>query len=357
MTLYYLPIQPLEERYTEQWYRWFPQAFDRRDIEWKMVDGEALIEDEIKTGTFLDINSSAHWMATQNAAVAKLFCQGAVKNGDIFFVADVEHFGIENIRYLATLNDIDIRIVGFVHAGSYTKGDFFEKCSPFAFQYENGWSRVFDILCVGSEYHRHAYCHSRGGDWQKVRVTGNPYYLSELPEGREWDTRNFHVVHTNRPDPEKNPNEALDALALLKQRNPDWNMAVTTGRREWGSGALRQRALRMERTGVFTIYEGITKDNYLRLLGDSKVMTGNSPEENFGYCILEAMGMGAQPVIPKHCSHPELLCGTASLLFTPGDMEDQVKKIEKAVEQPLDVQKFALRYESSMDKIIDLCMQ
>ena len=45
--IYYIPIEPLDERYTEQWYRWFPQEFKRQNKEFTVIDGTPLLEGEI----------------------------------------------------------------------------------------------------------------------------------------------------------------------------------------------------------------------------------------------------------------------------------------------------------------------
>ena len=51
--LYYIPIEPLEERYTEQWYRNFPSYFRDSGYSVEIIDGEPL-SSSVDVGTFLD---------------------------------------------------------------------------------------------------------------------------------------------------------------------------------------------------------------------------------------------------------------------------------------------------------------
>ena len=365
MTVYYLPIEPLNERYTEQWYRWFPEEFARQGLEYVVLDGDPLLQDEIKVGTFLDINSTLHYKAEQLKRVADLFHRRLVKAGDCFFVADIEFFGIEAIRYLSVLNNISVKLVGFAHAGSYTRGDFMEPCIPFARVYERGWGEICDVICVGSEYHRECLItlrlSTRGS--RQVVVTGNPYFLEEIQTpgrsaiGEESrPSRPPLILHSNRPDPEKNPGQALYVFSLLSRRNPEWRFAVCTSRKQWASGRLREDALGMVHPERFAIFEGLSKNAYLDLLSGSSVMLSCSSEENFGYCILEAAALGCMPVLKNCASHPELLGSDFADLLYDGT-QGAVEVIERAVANPCptEITKVAEKYRDSLSRIVALC--
>jgi glycosyltransferase involved in cell wall biosynthesis len=206
------------------------------------------------------------------------------------------------------LNGLRVKIAGFVHAGSYTKFDFVEKCQPFARFYEEAWDRVFDLIFVGSGYHAYVLSRDRGlgRNCCGVEITGNPYVSKEVSDLVVDVCKVDRVIHTNRPDPEKNPLATLAVFDRLKKKHPDWEFMVTTGRLQWGEGEIRKVALDLQSRGVLTIEEGISKSQYFRLLAASKVMTGNTKEENFGYCILEAMICGTVPVVERAYSHPSV---------------------------------------------------
>lgn len=324
--VYYIPIEPLEERYTEQWYRWFPEEFKRQRLDFTVIDGTTLTN-VVETGTFLDVNSTLFYKAEQLKRIAQLFYEKKIKDGDCFFVADIEFWGIDAIRYLSVLNNITVRITGFCHAGSYTVEDYFAKTAPFAQHYEHAWGAIFDYIFVGTEYHKQQLIKLRQIPEKKIIVTGNPYDVKEVKKAIDVREKSNMVILTNRPDYEKRPNLTLDAFVTLKTKHPDWRFVVTTSRKQWGNGWIRDKGLFLQEQGIIEIFEGISKNQYLSLVSEAKVMTSNSIEENFGYCILEALIFDTVPVLSKGLSHDELV--SKSFLFT--SIDEQVKIIEESV--------------------------
>lgn len=358
--LWWVPLESLEERYSKQWAKWMPEEFRRQGIQFRTIEGESLC-DTVEVGTFLDINSTMAHKASQIQTIAGLFHRKEVKPGDKFFLADTEMFGMEGtIRYLADLNKVNVKIYGFAHAGSYTREDFVEPCAPYAMKYESAWDRIFDKIFVGSQYHANQLQHLRAIYFDKTVVTGNPYDVDAVRASIPRQEKVNRVIHTNRPDPEKRPDVTLDVFERLKVKHPDWEFMVTTSRKQWSSGVLRQRALRLQEQGVVTVCEGLTKDQYLTLLAQSKVMTGNTIEENFGYALLEALIFDTIPIVPNDYSHPELLENNWRCLFgqprkihspvTPVVHQDQA--IESAMDNPFPVSHYADKYQNSLAKIV-----
>lgn len=351
--LWILPIEPLEERYTKQWYDWFPQECERQGIKYEVIDGVPLT-DRVEVGTFLDVNSTMHYKATQIAVLAGNIRCGLVHKSDTIFLADGEMFGMEgSIRYLLQMNGLaDVKVVAFIHAGSYTQGDFVQQCSYFAEKYEQAWANVFDMILVGSEYHAHRLYNHRGIPLEMIQVTGNPYDVDAVKSSITYRPKVKRVIHTNRPDPEKQPDVTLDIFEVLKQKHPDWEFMVTTSRRVWGAPDLRKRALRLQEQGIIQVRENLTKVEYLSLLQESVVMTGNTIEENFGYCLLEAMLMDAIPVVPEDYSHPELVGGDRRCMFA--SRGEQIIGIEMAMDHPFPVSQYAEQYRHSLQNIVKL---
>ena len=348
--IYYLPIEPLEERYTSQWYRWFPTEFKNQGLECTTIDGETL-NSKIETGTFLDINSTLFYKAEQLKKIAQLFFEKKIKAGDIFFIADIEFWGIESIKYLSVLNGIDTKIFGFCHAASYTREDFFEQCASFGKYYEEAWFNTFDLIFVGSEYHKGQMVKLRNAPPEKVIVSGNPYDIKEVKNSIKIKEKKNRVILTNRPDYEKRPNLTLDVFEILKSKHPDWEFCVTTGRDVWGRGWIREKAELLEKNKIITIYQNLSKKEYLSLLQESKVMVSNSIEENFGYCILEALLFDTIPILTNDYSHPELVSDEKRCLFN--SIDEEIKLIEEAMFEPFSVSNRAYKYNKSLFHIVD----
>lgn len=338
MKLYIVPIEPLEERYTAEWHKYFPIEFTKRGYDVETIDGEQL-SDVIETGSFLDINTTVHYKASQLQKIAAMFRAKKIKSGDTFLITDIEFWGVEAIRMLAQQNQISIKIFGFLHAASYTIEDAFAAAAPYQKYTELGWLAMCEGIFVGSEYHRSAvidrrikpYAHaSEQSLANRLIVTGNPLFLEAyFPNpGSGYPLREKKLVITNRFDYEKRPNESLQFAYLLKKRNPDLKVVITTSRPTFRSNQqwLCDMAIEMEKDGILEIKSGLTKTEYHYELKSSMVMLSNSIEENFGYCIVEAMVFGCNPLVPNKLSHPELLRGDMRFLFDSND--DIISKAE-----------------------------
>ena len=313
--IWIFPIEPLTERYTEQWYYKFPQEFAAHGFDVYTVDGQALLENEIKVGAFLDINSTVHYKMTQLQSIASHFHNGRVKDGDIFFFGDIEFWGIESVRLMAQMNNITVRLTGFLHAASYTKEDAFSVAAPYQQYTELGWVAAMDKVFVGSHYHKEAFLERRvdslGIDRKlfadKIVVTQNPLFLDEYHDFGKVEKKK-KVLLTNRFDREKRPGLTLELFEHLHKLFPDWEFVVTTGRMKIRGHDEDIRLLqRLEEKGIVTIKAGLTKEQYHRELAESYMMVSHSIEENYGYCIAEAIHYGCIPILTKGLSHDELV--------------------------------------------------
>lgn len=362
MTVYIVCLEPLEERYTTSWYKNIPLAFEETFDHVVVIDGEPL-SDYVGAGTFLDINSTVHYKSMQLAKISKLFFQGSIKNGDIFFVADIEFWGIESIRFMADLQGIRIGLFGFCHAASYTIEDFMEPTASYSRFFELGWLAAFDLIFVGTEYHKNAIIERRIQplvvseiDKQvmidKIVVTGNPLFLSDYELASVETPKLKQLIISNRFDWEKRPNLSLDFCYILKRRIPDLNIIVTTSRPKFKSNKkwLVELARCMENDGIIKIYEGLSKRQYHALLAESRIFLTNTIEENFGYCLIEAIIHNTYPLAENKYSHPELLMNDSRFLFD--DTDDIIPKALALLDSDYNISDMSKRYYQSMDRIM-----
>lgn len=353
--LFYVPIEPLEERYTAQWYKNFPIEFAKAGFDVQVIDGEVLTN-FVDVGAFLPMNSTVHYKNSQMMKIAKLFQDKLVSDGDVFFIADTEFWGLESIRLMADMNKIKVKVFSFLHAASYTKEDAFEIAASYQKYTELGWILSCDKVFVGSNYHRQAflerraYPYARASDIglieKKLVVTGNPlfkedYHLDLMPVKRK------QIIISNRFDWEKRPNMSLTFAYILKKRQPDLRIVVTTSRPNFKSNKswLVDMARGMEQDGIIEIHDGLSKKEYHTLLAESKIMLSNSIEENFGYCIAEALMFNTYPLIKNELSHPELVQHDQRLLFN--DEDEIVAMAEKLLESDFDVTPYTHKYLSN----------
>jgi glycosyltransferase involved in cell wall biosynthesis len=365
MSLFIIPLEPLVERYTQSWYDNIPKAIStvfKEPI--VVVDGEFLT-DSVQVGAFLDMNSTVFYKNSQMQKIALAFHAKQVKDGDIFFIYDLEFWGIESIRLMAQLNKVNVRIYGFLHAASYTHEDAFAVAAPYQKYTELGWLGACDGVFVGSHYHKQAVIerriipYSHGSDVidfsNKIHVTGNPLFASDYQKFNE--PKEKKLIISNRFDWEKRPNLSLDFAYILKRKHPDLKIVVTTSRPVFRSNKqwLVDYARALEADGIIEIMEGLSKEQYHYQLATSKVMLSNSIEENFGYCIMEACIYNTYPLVRNAYSHPELLEGNKALLFD--DEDEIVEKIELLLQRDMPIDVYADKYYDSVESMAKIMVK
>lgn len=310
--IFLIELESLHERYTEQWARRIPIAFDAAGYDVFVVKGKPL-EETVKVGTFLDINSTTHFKWTQLQLISELFHSGQVQNNDVFFFYDTEFWGMEAVRLLAQMNGRNIKIASFLHAASYTIEDAFQIASHYQKYTEVGWIAACDAVFVGSNYHKQAVIDRRLKPLQathlseKLIVTRNPVFVDEYPV---FDVpKQKRALLTNRFDAEKRPGATLALFKQLKEKYPDWTFVVTTGRQELRpaeNGAL-ELAMQMVQAGQLEVLTGLTKAQYHEELAKASLMVTHSIEENYGYCIAEAIHYNVPVIAREGLSHEEML--------------------------------------------------
>lgn len=327
--LFIIPIEPLEERYTGEWYKFLPPAFAKHNFKVTQIDGETLT-DSVETGAFLDMNSTIFYKASQMQKIARMFREKSIPNGSVFFVSDLEFWGIESLRLMAQINQVEIKIYGFLHAASYTTEDAFAVAAPYQKYTELGWLKAVDGIFVGSHYHKKAVMERRVNAFasesdrrdieKKIHVSGNPLFPSAYDKTWIGPKKN-KIVITNRFDSEKRPDQSLLIALLVKEALPDTEIVLTTSRPTFRSNQkwLVDLARMYEKQGLIIIKEGLTKKEYHNELKTAKVMISNSIEENFGYCIVEAIMYDVAPVLTRGLSHVELVHGYDQFLFDTND--------------------------------------
>lgn len=326
--LWYVPIEPFEGRYTKSWYENFPAAFAQYFGEENVhvIDGVPL-STTIRVGTFLDMSSTLHYKATQLQAIARLFNDDQIQDGDVFFFGDIEYWGLESIRLTADMHGLKkVAVTGFLHAASYTKDDAFAIAAPYQQYTETGWIASLDRVFVGSQYHKDAVEDRRlqfiapgCGLYDRIQVTGNPMFAQDYAGITPAAERLPIIVFPNRFDSEKRAYESIHTAEVIQSltnpragwTGPEVRCLFTTSHGKMRSNdprALeRLHKLATEDGTRILLQEGLTKAEYHLTLANAAVMVTMSPEENFGYCVAEALHYGCSPLMLDCASHPEFL--------------------------------------------------
>lgn len=322
--LYYLPLEHLDKRYTALLDQQLEAEFQRQGKPYVKIDGE-LLTTEIETGAFLDSAGTNFFKFSQLQEVCRLFKEHKIKDGDVFFVSDLWFAGIEAIKYMAMFSDVQVKIKGFLHAGSFTETDFVRNLEDWAQYVEKGWFKMFDTIYLGSNFIKNELIEKgRIINLSHLKVLGLPFntedLLKQVPK-TPWEKKEDIVIFAGRLDDEKQP----------------WH--------------FDELARRFEGTGVKfikTMELGLSKKEYLELLSKSKVFFSSALQENFGYSALEASTYDLGLVLPNRLVYPEFY--PSKFLYKTLDEAEEM--INEFLQERQNSSLFAEKHNDNIIKIV-----
>ena len=320
-TVYYLSLEPLEMRYTKMQDRVTQEAFKRANYKLEAIGGDTL-SDSIKTGAFLDSNSTNYFKFSQLRNIAKMFSDGKIKDGSIFYVSDLWFPGLEAIKYMAFFQKIDIKIYGIFHAGSFTPTDFVNGMKNWAAFFERGWLRMVDGVFVGTEQVRQDLLRTFTlgfEELEKIHVTGLAYDSKEVE--KYLSEKENIIVFPHRLHKEKQP-ELFDKLAQY-----------------------------VNAECIKTHEHNFSKKEYYELLGRSKVLYSASLQENFGYSVLEGCSLKVTPVLPFNNTDYKYIYPPAVLYKS---FEESVDMVKRFLQYPIDLSHIPRQFDKSVDRQVEV---
>lgn len=291
MTVFIMALEPLDTRYTGQWFTGFPECIKAYNpaIDVVNVAGEQ-VETAVTPGAFLNFSATNIWKNTQINQMALWFADGTVKDGDHVIFTDAWHTGIQQIKYMSELLGIKVTIHSMWHAGSYDPQDFLGRLiadKRWTHNVERSFYYASDFNYFATEFHRDMLRDalfgadtdtSRRTAMEKAVICGQPH--NKLVEGlkpfRGMQKRRM-VLFPHRLAPEKQLNIFKD----LEENMPDVEFVV----------AQEQK---------------LTKDEYHKLLGEAQVIFSANLQETLGISAMEGVLVDAIPFLPNRLSYTEM---------------------------------------------------
>lgn len=286
--IYIVDLESVETRYTCEWKTHVPKLLKGEKLEYTIIDGVDDIPEATTPGAFLNFGGTNVYKAAQIQKIGRLFCEGAVKDGDHFLFTDAWHPGVINVKYMAELLGIKVKLHGLWHAGSYDPQDFLGRLigdKPWVRHAEKSFYDCFDHNYFATDFHIAMFMMNlfemktvRGADFNgKVVRTGWPMeYISKLKKLRKVEKENI-VLFPHRIAPEKQPEIFRD----LAKEFPDYEFIICQEKK-------------------------LTKDEYHELLGKAKMVFSCSLQETLGISVPEGMMAGALGMVPNRLSYSEM---------------------------------------------------
>jgi hypothetical protein len=289
MTVFLVDLEAVETRYTGQWKTHVPSLLEEAGHAVTVIQGPTDIPDATTPGAFLNFGGTNIYKARQVEEIARLFTSGTVVDGDHFLFTDAWHPGIINLKYMAELLNVKIKIHALWHAGSYDPQDFLGRLigdADWVRHSEKAFFHAIDYNYFATDFHIHMFCFNlfKCPRWMfegRILRTGWPmeYMPGALEPYKNLPKRDL-ILFPHRLAPEKQ----VEIFRDLAQALPQY---------EW----------------IVCQDQQLTKDEYHTLLGQAKIVFSANLQETLGISCYEGALVDAVPLVPDRLSYSEMYTG------------------------------------------------
>ena len=295
MTIHIVDIEAVDTRDTKQWKDYLPRQLQRATNEYVKVISGGETPQATTPGAFLNFGGTNVYKSKQLEQIGEMFCNGDVKDGDYFLYTDAWNPTVIQLKYMAELLGVDIRVGGLWHAGSYDPHDFLGRLigdKPWVRHAERSMYECFDDNYYATDFHIDMFCDTildkeNNDHWttqealdfdDKVHRVGWPmeYLKGSLDSYKGMEKRDL-ILFPHRVAPEKQ----VDIFRDLQTRLPQYEFVVCQERE-------------------------LTKNEYHNLLGEAKIVFSANLQETLGISWYEGALVDAIPMVPDRLSYSEM---------------------------------------------------
>lgn len=280
----FVPQYPSKMRYQEWWYYKLPEEFSKRGYE-VITLGDLSECTNYDRKLFSPVVTSIQYETQQIHDFLNL----ELYDDDILFLSDISFPGFfTNVLYHKRCK----HMFAFCHATSLNWHDYFESCRYSKFLVETGFSKMFDKVFVGSDYHKKKL------GWNNTVVTYLPFPPFKLPEKK---SKTINIISVAR--------------SSIQKRD------------------ILLESLVEEHYGTIFRPTCNSWSEYFNYLSMSKVLLITANEDTFGYQIIDAVLNGCIPIARGNFAYPEILPKT----YLYDNTIELLQKIELALNGHLSV--------------------
>ena len=289
MTVYIVDIEPVESRYTKQWKEHLPNQLQ------KALAHESGVHDIVEVisggdtpqattpGAFLNFGGTNIYKSNQLMKIGEMFCKGQVKDNDYFLYTDAWNPTVIQLRYMAELLGVKIKMGGLWHAGSYDPQDFLGRLigdAPWVRHAEESMFACYDHNFFATQFHVDLFKRTFS-NWyidKNLYVVGWPmeYLKNSLDQYKGMEKRDL-ILFPHRLAPEKQPEIFRD----LKDSLPQYEF-------------------------ILCQEQNLDKNDYHNLLGEAKIVFSANLQETLGISWYEGALVDSIPMVPDRLSYSEM---------------------------------------------------
>ena len=281
MTIYIVDIEAVDTRYTKQWKEYLPKQLRRAtNMDVKVISGGDTPQ-ATTPGAFLNFGGTNVYKSKQLETIGEMFCNGEIKDGDYFLYTDAWNPTVIQLRYMAELLGVSIRIGGLWHAGSYDPQDFLGRLignKPWVRYAEQSMFETYDHNFFATQFHIDMFKSAFTTNDAKIKRVGWPMeYLNDSFSMYKGMKKENLILFPHRIAPEKQPEIFRD----LKDSLPQYEFIVCQEKQ-------------------------LTKNEYHNLLGKAKLVFSANLQETLGISWYEGAVVDAIPMVPDRLSYSEM---------------------------------------------------
>ena len=285
MTVFIVDIEAVDTRYTKQWKEHLPAQLRRATNEDVKVISGGETPQATTPGAFLNFGGTNVYKSKQLETIGEMFCKGEVEDGDYFLYTDAWNPTVIQLRYMAELLGVDIRVGGLWHAGSYDPHDFLGRLigdKPWVRHAEMSMYECYDDNFYATDFHIDLFTDTMMDnydvDMDKAIKVGWPmeYLRESLVQYSGMQKRDL-ILFPHRVAPEKQ----VEIFRDLKERLPQYEFVVCQD-------------------------QELTKNEYHNLLGEAKIVFSANLQETLGISWYEGALVNAIPMVPNRLSYSEM---------------------------------------------------
>jgi len=284
--IYIVDIEAVDTRYTKQWKEHLPRQLQRATNQQVTVISGGETPQATTPGAFLNFGGTNVYKSKQLEQIGEMFCEGKVKNGDYFLYTDAWNPTVIQLRYMAELLGVSIRIGGLWHAGSYDEHDFLGRLigdKPWVRHAEYSMFECYDDNFFASEFHWDLFAETFALDMgivdqNKMKRVGWPmeYLRNSLDSYKGMDKKDI-ILFPHRIAPEKQ----VEIFRDLRTHLPQYEFVVCQE-------------------------QSLSKNEYHNLLGEAKLVFSANLQETLGISWYEGALVDAIPMVPDRLSYTEM---------------------------------------------------
>ena len=289
MTIYIVDLEAVDTRYTNQWKTWLPKQIENAtNIVPSVISGGEVVQ-ATTPGAFLNFGGTNVYKSKQLETIGELFCEGKINDGDYFLYTDAWNPTVLQLRYMAELLGVRIRIGGLWHAGSYDPHDFLGRLignKPWVRNTEMAMYECYDDNFFATDYHVDLFTSTFWKDPADIdrqrlhsihRVGWPMEYLPNIMFGNRSLPKKNNIIFPHRLAPEKQ----VDIFRDLATEMPEYNFIICQEKE-------------------------LSKKEYHTLLGESKLVFSANLQETLGISWYEGIICRSIPMVPDRLSYSEM---------------------------------------------------